>query len=133
MEESMWCPVCDSIAYPTWESRGAVNGGHWFVGLYTCKECGHFKASGTIRDGKRKVVQWHPACPLHGTDPVHLTMAESHDFMTHDTEWTCSACHRRMAVVDGKLVTTWQPYQPVWLEQSVVDAAMQRIGGLPHD
>lgn len=131
--DELKCPVCNKEALSVWESVGGINGGAWFTGLFSCRECGHFKASGTIRDGRRKVVQWHPACPLHGTDPVHVVMAESHDFMTHDTEWACSVCSRRMAVVDGKLETIWQPYRPMWLEQSVVDEAMQKLGGLPHD
>lgn len=123
------CPVCSSKAGDVWESQGGINGGCWFTGLWSCPECGHFKASGTIRDGERRIVQWHPSCPLHGTDPVHVATCEQHDYMTHDTEWVCSVCSRRMAVQGSKLVTTWEPYQPVWLESSVVDAAMRRLGG----
>jgi len=125
----MRCPICSSKAQQIWESTGGVNGGCWFTGLYSCPECGHFKASGTIRKGERRLIQWHPGCPTHGTDPVHLANTDE----GHDTEWVCSSCARRMTVSGGKLITTWQPFQPCRLEPSGVDEAMRRLGGLPHD
>lgn len=129
------CPACGSEARKLWEAVGGINGGTWFTGLYACPDCWHFKATGTNRNGVRRVVQWHPACPHHGADPVMVTMAGSHDFATHDTEWTCSACGRKFAVVDGKITTIWKPYQPIFPEHPVnlVERVMQRIGGLPHD
>lgn len=129
----MRCPACSSKVAEVWESSGGINGGHWWVGLYSCANCGHLKIGGTERNGERTVVQWHPGCPIHGTDPVHVADCEHKNGIVYDAEWVCSACHRRFAVSGGKLVILWKPYDPVWLEPSVVDAAIDRLGGLPHD
>lgn len=128
----MRCPVCNQESSKIWESVTGINGGQCFRGLYICHRCGHFKASGTERNGNRTLIQWHPCCPEHGHDTVLLARCDG----WNDTEWLCSACSRRMAIQDGRLVTTWKPRgRPV----PVVDASLLmvqergRLGGLPHD
>lgn len=129
------CPICTQELCATWEREGKTPGSSWFAGSYICPKCGHMNISGTGNNGGRKIVQWRPACPDHGTDPVFLALTESHDFMTHDTAWVCGACGRRFEVRDGKLETTWtpKPYQPMFISGEVVDEATNRLGGLPHD
>lgn len=131
----MRCPVCQSKTMSIWEEEGGVKATHWWTGRYVCPTCGNFAASGTVKLGERAIHSWHPACPDHGTDPVFLGLTESHDFCTHDTAWICGACGRRFEVKAGKLETTWtpKPYQPVFISGEVVDQAMERLGGLPHD
>lgn len=125
------CPACGSEVEKLWEHVRECNGGSLFTGLYRCPRCWQFRATGIERKGLRKTLQWQPACPNHGADPVMVTEAESHDFATRDTEWTCLECGRRMAVVDKQIQTVWKPYQPIFPD--LVGPVMQRIGGLPHD
>jgi hypothetical protein len=33
----------------------------------------------------------------------------------------------------GRIMVTWQPYQPSFLDSSMVDDAVGKLGGLPHD
>lgn len=127
------CPTCSSLTEKVWESVGGINGGSWWTGVYKCEHCGTIRASGTERDGVRRVVQWSPGCPKHGTEPVYLVTL---DEQKGEVEWVCSTCHRRMRVEDDKLIVTWTPrpaYQPVFLDTSRVDQAIERLGGLPHD
>lgn len=124
------CPCCNSLVEKVWESIGGINGGSWWTGNFSCKHCGLFHASGTERDNVRIIVQWTPGCPVHGTDPVHLVDLDN---AGNDYEWCCSECHRRLKNIDGRIKTTWQPYQPQFLTQEMVEEAMKRLGGLPHD
>lgn len=134
------CPACGSEVSKLWESVGGINGGSWFTGLYSCPKCWQFKASGTEREGIRRVVQWHPCCPYHGADPVILTLSESQDLCVRDMEWTCTACGRKMAVVDKQIQTIWKPYAAMFLDMAPASEAALRdnsagleLGGLPHD
>ena len=81
------CPICSTLTEEIWESVGGINGGSWWTGRYSCPHCGQFRASGTERDGIRRVVQWSPGCPVHGCDPVYLV---STDNAGDDDEWCCA-------------------------------------------
>jgi hypothetical protein len=120
------CPVCSTKAIQVWKSSGGTNGSSWFTGQFLCTHCGHFKASGTERNGELWLVAWNPGCPDHGTDPVYQTDMEGREFV-------CSVCHRKMQQVETKLVTTWQPYQPNWIDHAMSDPYFGNMGGLPHD
>jgi hypothetical protein len=98
------CPICSNRVESVWEvSDGGCKARPWFTGLYTCRFCGHIRASGVGFNGERRVVEWHPGCPDHGTEYV---------FQTNDvgTEYCCGICARRMKVEGEKVVTTWQPW-----------------------
>lgn len=126
------CPICNAELYVTWENSGHTKATSWFTGLYTCRTCGHMSISGTGHNGNRKIVQFRPGCPDHGTDPVFLALTEDKDLLTHDTAWVCGSCVRRFEVKDGKLITTWipRPYAPMFISGEFVDRAIQRLGGV---
>jgi len=118
------CPVCMSLLEQVWEYTCSVNRGQLWTGRYTCEYCGVFRATGIERDKVRTIIQWTPGCPIHGTEPVHLVGLDNNG---NDYEWACSTCYRRLQNRAGKIRVSWKPYEPVFLDAAMVDAAVSKL------
>jgi transcription elongation factor Elf1 len=80
----------------------------WWTGLWNCKNCGDLRMSGDFKHkwlkALARVLHWVPSCSQCGHEHVTVTSTDYDSFV-------CWSCSRKMEVRNGKIVTTWQPYQ----------------------